>query len=361
MPITSTPTVPYPWAFLFFDTREGAVMAHVSDPPTTLEIRPGLDEPALIEMYRVMLLARAVDERMWHLNRTGRAPFAIPAQGHEAAGVGAAFALTPGKDFTLPYYRDMTVALVMGMTARDMLLATLARAGEPSSGGRQMPNHFGSRRLRIITQSSVVATQVPHAAGIALAEKIRGGDAVVWVSFGEGSTSQGDWHEGVNLAAVHRLPVIFHCENNDYAISVPSSLQMAVPSVAERACAYGIPGVAVDGTDPLEVYAATRAAVERARSGCGPTLIEAHCIRLTPHTSDDNDRVYRPAGEVAELRARDPIPRFRQQLLAAGVLDDARDQALRAEVAREVDDAAAFADQAPPPDPSELLRHVYAE
>jgi 2-oxoisovalerate dehydrogenase E1 component alpha subunit len=357
MPFMSTPTVPHRWAFLF----EGAVMTHVSDPPATLEIPPGLDERALVEMYRVMLLARAIDERMWHLNRTGRAPFAIPAQGHEAAGAGAAFALTPGLDFTLPYYRDMTVALVMGMTARDMLLGVLARAADPSSGGRQMPNHFGSRRHRIITQSSVVATQVPHAAGVALAEKIRGGDAVVWVSFGEGSTSQGDWHEGINLAAVHRLPVILQCENNDYAISVPSSLQMAVPSVAERACAYGIPGVAVDGTNPLEVYAATRTAVERARRGDGPTLIEAHCIRLTPHSSDDNDRVYRPAGEVAELRARDPLPRFRDTLIAAGVLDETRDAALRTEVAREVDDAADNAEQAPQQDASELLKHVYAE
>ncbi|MEN9937700.1 MAG: hypothetical protein RLZZ387_4279 [Chloroflexota bacterium] len=334
-------------------------MTTVSDPPTLLELPPGLDEAAVLEMYRTMLLARAIDERMWQLNRTGRAPFAIPAQGHEAAGVGAAFALRPGTDFTLPYYRDMTVALVMGLTARDMLLSVLARAGDPNSGGRQMPCHFGSRRHRIITQSSVVATQVPHAAGVALAEKMRGGDAVVWVSFGEGSTSQGDWHEGVNLAAVHRLPVIFHCENNDYAISVPSSRQMAVPSVAGRAAAYGLPGISVDGTDPLAVYAATHDAVARARAGEGPSLVEARCVRLTPHTSDDNDKYYRPARELAELRSRDPIPRFRDQLCAAGLLDPTRDQELRAAAAREVDEATAFAEQAPEPEPSELLERVY--
>lgn len=327
---------------------------------TQLDIPAGLDEDGLIAIYRLMTLARAIDERMWQLNRTGRAPFAIPSQGHEAAGAGAAFALTPGRDITLPYYRDMTVALAMGMTARDMLLAVLARAADPSSGGRQMPNHFGSRRHRILSQSSVVATQVPHAAGAALAEKLRGGDAVVWVSFGEGSTSQGDWHEGVNLAAVHRLPVIFHCENNDYAISVPSSLQMAVPSVAERACAYGIPGVAVDGGDPLAVYAATRDAAARARRGAGPTLIEARCVRLTPHTSDDNDRAYRPASELAGLRARDPIPRFRELLLAAGVLEENADRRLREEVQREVDEATAFAEDAPQASPDDLLSHVYA-
>ncbi|MFO7167286.1 MAG: thiamine pyrophosphate-dependent dehydrogenase E1 component subunit alpha [Chloroflexota bacterium] len=335
-------------------------MTIVSDPPTLLELPAGLDESSVLEMYRVMLLARAIDEHMWRLNRTGRIPFAIPAQGHEAAGAGAAFALRPGKDFVLPYYRDMTVALAMGMTARDMLLAIFARAEDPASGGRQMPCHFSSRRHRIITQSSVVATQVPHAAGVALAERMRGGDAVVWVSFGEGSTSQGDWHEGVNLAAVHRLPVIFHCENNQYAISVPASQQMAVPSVAARAAAYGIPGVSVDGTDPLAVYAATREAVERAREGGGPTLIEARCLRLTPHTSDDNDKTYRPAEELAGLRERDPIPRFREQLCAAGILDADQDAAIRAAVAREVEEAAAYAEQAALPAPDDLLKHVYA-
>ncbi|HWQ13482.1 MAG TPA: thiamine pyrophosphate-dependent dehydrogenase E1 component subunit alpha [Roseiflexaceae bacterium] len=335
-------------------------MTTVSVQQTLLDLPAGLDEAAVLEMYRYMLLARAIDERMWQLNRTGRAPFAIPAQGHEAAGVGAAFALRPGTDIVLPYYRDMVVCLVLGMTARDMLLGVLARADDPNSGGRQMPCHFSSRKHRIITQSSVVATQVPHAAGAALAEKIKGGDAVVWCSFGEGSTSQGDWHEGVNLAAVHRLPVIFHCENNEYAISVPASLQMAVPSVAARAAAYGIPGVSVDGLDPLAVYAATREAIARARAGQGPTLIEARCIRLTPHTSDDNDRTYRAREEIAALRERDPLPRFREQLCAAGILDEAHDRALRAQVAREVDEATAFAEQAPPPAPEDLLKHVYA-
>jgi 2-oxoisovalerate dehydrogenase E1 component alpha subunit len=335
-------------------------MTTVSDLPTLLELPPGLDEAAALRIYRTMLLARAIDERMWQLNRTGRAPFAIPAQGHEAAGAGAAFALRPGTDFTLPYYRDMTVALAMGMTARDMLLSVLARAEDPASGGRQMPCHFSSRQRRIVSQSSVVATQVPHAAGVALAEKIRGGDAVVWVSFGEGSTSQGDWHEGLNLAAVHRLPLILQCENNDYAISVPSSQQMAVPSVAERAAAYGIPGVSVDGLDPLAVYSATREAVRRARAGEGPTLIEARCVRLTPHTSDDNHKTYRPPDELAQLRERDPIPRFRETLCAADLLDQEQDSELREAVAREVEDATSYAERAAAPAPVTLLRHVYA-
>jgi 2-oxoisovalerate dehydrogenase E1 component alpha subunit len=312
-------------------------------------------------MYRFMLLTRALDERMWQLNRSGKAAFAVPSQGHEAAQIGAAFALRPGYDFTLPYYRGLAMVLVMGMTPTEILLAALARAADPNSGGRQMPSHYGCRRLRIVTQSSVVGTQVVHAAGVALAEKIRGGDAVAWTSFGEGSTSQGDFHEGVNFAAVHRLPVVFQCENNDYAISVPVSQQMAIRSVAERAAAYGIPGISVDGTDVFAMYAANRDAVARARAGGGPTLIEARCVRLLPHTSDDNDRTYRPAAELAELRSHDPVARFREELSELGVLDEPLDRALRAEVAREVDLATEEAERSPMPDPTTLTHHVYAE
>lgn len=322
---------------------------------------PGLDAQAITEMYYTMLLARALDERMWLLNRSGKMAFAISSQGHEAAQVGAAFALRRGIDFTLPYYRGLTMVLALGMTPREVMLGALARASDPSSGGRQMPAHYGCRRLKIVSQSSVVGTQIPHAAGIALAEKIKGGDAITWTSFGEGTTSQGAFHEGINLAAIHRLAVIFQCENNDYAISTPPDKQMAVRSVAERAAAYGIPGVSVDGTDPLEVYVATHTAVERARRGDGPTLIEAHCVRLKPHSSDDNDRFYRSPDELARLRARDPIPRFRSYLCQAGVLDDALDRELSERVTHEVNDAMAYAERAPYPAAESLLNHVYAE
>jgi 2-oxoisovalerate dehydrogenase E1 component alpha subunit len=328
---------------------------------SALEVPEELGADALRQMYRFMLLARTLDERMWLLNRAGKAPFAVPSQGHEAAQVGAAFALQRGKDFVLPYYRGLTMVLVMGMSPADVLMGALARAADPSSGGRQMPNHYGAQRLKIVTQSSVVGTQIPHAAGIGLAEKIRGGNAVAWVSFGEGTTSQGDFHEGVNLAAVHRLPVIFQCENNDYAISVPMSQQMAVSCVAERAAAYGIQGVSVDGTDVLAVYRATRTAVERARRGDGPTLIEAHTVRMLPHSSDDNDRSYRSASELAELKTHDPITRFRDELTDAGLLDQETDRELRADVAREVQEATEEAERAPEPDAHTLLLHVYAE
>jgi 2-oxoisovalerate dehydrogenase E1 component alpha subunit len=249
----------------------------------------------------------------------------------------------------------------MGMTPREVMLAVFARAADPSSGGRQMPAHYGSRRLKIVTQSSPVGTQIAHAAGIALAEKIKGGDAVAWTSFGEGTTSQGDFHEALNLAAVHALPAIFQCENNEYAISVPQRMQMAVSSVAERGHGYGMPGITVDGTDALAVHQVTRLAVERARRGEGPTLIEARVVRLTAHSSDDNDRTYRPQSELKALKQHDPILRFRAHLREQALLDDDQEQHMRNEIAQVVDDAAEYAEQAPLPDPETLYDHVFAE
>lgn len=324
------------------------------------EITSDLTPAAMRDMFRFMLLARALDERMWLLNRAGRAPFVISCQGHEAAQVGAAFALDRGKDFTLPYYRGLGTVLVMGMTPAEVMLALFARAADPSSGGRQMPAHYSSRRLRIVTQSSPVGTQIPHAAGVALAEKIRGGDAVAWTSFGEGTTSQGDFHEGLNFAAVHKLAAIFQCENNEYAISVPQKMQMAVRSVADRGEAYGMPGVCVDGTDVLSMYAVTRRAVERARAGEGPTLIEARVVRLTAHSSDDNDRTYRPQAELKALRQHDPIARFASYLHERDLISEREERELRQAIAAEVDAATDQAEAAPLPEPETLYDHVYA-
>src|SRR5205807_1947704 len=187
-------------------------------------------------------------------------------QGHEAAQVGAAAALRPGRDWLAPYYRDLAFCVAMGMTARDFMMGVYARREDPSSGGRQMPSHFGLKRARIITTSSVVATQVLHAVGIVYAARLRGLDEVAVACVGEGSTSKGDWHEGLNFAAVHRLPFICIVQDNDYAISVPHRLQMGVDSVAKRAEGYGLAGEAVDGGDVLAVHAVMKRAVERARS-----------------------------------------------------------------------------------------------
>jgi 2-oxoisovalerate dehydrogenase E1 component alpha subunit len=185
-------------------------------------------------MFETMLLARAVDERQWILNRQGREAFHISCQGHEGSGVGSAFALDRDRDVMVPYYRSLAAVLAFGVTPLHAFLSALAKAADPMSGGRQMPAHYGLVP-RILTSGSSVATQIPHATGAALASKIRGDGGVSIVYFGDGASSKGDFHEGLNFAAIHKLPAIFVCENNHYAISVPSSKQMAVPSVADRA------------------------------------------------------------------------------------------------------------------------------
>jgi 2-oxoisovalerate dehydrogenase E1 component alpha subunit len=275
--------------------------------------------------------------------------------------VGIAMALRPGYDWLAPYYRDLAVTLVIGMTPRDHLLAVLARADDPNSGARQMPAHYGCRRLNIITGGSPVATQVLHAAGAALASKVRGEDAVAMTSLGEGSTSEGDFHEGLNFAAVHRLPLICVVENNGYAISVPWEKQGAIKDVAQRADGYGMPGVIVDGTDVVACYRAAVEAVDRGRRGEGPTLIEAKVSRLTPHSSDDDDRVYRSREEVADNKAHDCVVRFRHELEESGVLAPGDAAEIRAAAMREVDRALEEAEASPLPAPESALLHVYAE
>ncbi len=284
-------------------------------------------------MYRMVALARAVDERMWILNRAGRIPFVISGQGHEGAQVGVTWAFRKGHDWIAPFYRSIAMCLTFGMTARDIMLAQYAKATDPSSGGRQMPGHYGDRRHNLLSVSSPVATQILHAVGIALAAKIRGTGQVALTAMGEGSSNQGDVHEALNFAAIHKLPFVFLVENNGYAISVPASMEVSVPDVAMRAAGYGIPGVVVDGSDVLACYAAARTAVERARAGEGPTLIEAKVTRLTGHSSDDQQTKYRTEEELAAGKGRDPLPRFRDQLRAAGVLTEAVEAALAEELA----------------------------
>jgi 2-oxoisovalerate dehydrogenase E1 component alpha subunit len=319
----------------------------------------GLGEDDLVAMYRTIVTARLLDEAALRQNRMGRAPFVVPVAGHEGCQVGTAWAMRRGTDIWLPYYRDVGVVLAAGMTPYEIFLGVFSKADDPSSGGRQMPSHWGSRRLGIITGSSPIATQVPHAAGIAYAARARGEDAVVGCWFGDGATSEGDWHEGLNFAGIHRLPVIFVCENNHYAISVPQSKQMAVDDVASRADGYGFPGVVVDGNDVLACYAAMREAHERARRGDGPTLIECKTYRYLPHTSDDDDKSYRSREEVEEARHHDPVVAFGRYLRDQGALDEAGDAALHAEVRGEIEAAIGAAWDAPEPDPRSLGRHVF--
>jgi 2-oxoisovalerate dehydrogenase E1 component alpha subunit len=261
----------------------------------------------------------------------------------------------------VPYYRDLGVVLVAGLTTLEVFLGVFSKAGDLASGGRQMPSHWGSRRLRIVSHSSPIATQVPHAAGIAYAMRYRGEQAVVASWFGEGATSEGDWHEGLNFAAIHALPVIFVCENNEYAISVRQDRQMAVRDVATRASGYGMPGVVVDGSDVLACYREMRIARDRAIAGAGPSLIECKTYRYLPHTSDDDDKSYRSREEVDQHKHDDPIDRFTAYLFQHGVTDHERVRAMREELKAEVDEAITTAWAAPDPDPATAMRHVFAE
>src|SRR6188472_2485761 len=333
-------------------------MASTRDRVEHLGESVGLSDDELIEMYRLVALARAVDERMWILNRAGRIPFVISGQGHEGAQVGIAWAFERGHDWIAPFYRSIATCLTFGMSARDIMTAQYATASDPSSGGRQMPGHYGSHEHNLVSVSSPVATQLLHAVGIALAAKIRKTGQVAMTTMGEGSSNQGDVHEGLNFAAIHKLPFIFVVENNGYAISVPLARQVAGSSVADRAAGYGIPGVTVDGNDVLACYAAARDAVTRARAGEGPTLIEAKVTRLTAHSSDDQQTKYRSEEELAAEKSRDPLPKFRAQLVDAGILTPEAEERINASITRDVDDATDYAESQPDPDPATAMKWV---
>jgi len=321
----------------------------------------GLSGDQLLDIYYKMLLSRTVGQRERMLNRMGKGPFAVTGEGHEATQVGTAYALKPGHDWVVPYYRDIGVALTVGQTARDLLLAHLSRAEDISSGGRNMPSHFSDPALHIVSGSAPVATHLPHAAGIALASKLRGLDEVTAVYTGDGGTSTGDCHEAMNFAGVHKLPVVFIIENNQYAISVHWRKQAAVEDVSVRAKGYGFTGVTLDGNDVLAVYEAMKQAVERARRGEGATLIEAKTYRLVPHTSDDDDRRYRSREELEEWTKKDPLVRYQAWLQKHDIADQRKLDELQEKAAREVDEATDYAEKAPLPTPESALRHVIVD
>jgi 2-oxoisovalerate dehydrogenase E1 component alpha subunit len=321
----------------------------------------GLSDDEVLGMFRQMLLARAVDERMWLMQRAGKIAFIISGQGHEGAQVGITWPMRRNQDWLAPYYRSIASAITFGMSAEDIITAHLAKADDVSSGGRQMPGHYGGAPYNIVSLSSPVSTQVLHAVGIAMGAWVKGDDVVTMTSYGEGSSNQGEIHEAMNFAGVHKLPVIFVCENNGYAISVPLDKQVAGRSVATRAQGYGFPGVTVDGSDVLGCYAAARDAHERARRGEGPTLIEARVVRLTSHSSDDDQRRYRDPDEVEGLKALDPIGIFANELREMGILDDATEERLRAEVKAEINESSQRAESRPEPDPATAELYVYAE
>ncbi len=320
-----------------------------------------LDTNELVEVYRDMTLGRALDERIWMLNRQGKAAIVASMQGHEAAQLASVRALRKDSDLFYVYYRDLAVMLSLGLSPSEVMLGFLAKEGEPLSGARQFPGHGADPARRVYNLSNVVGTSIPQAVGAALACKMRGEDTVVISYFGDGASSQGDCHEAMNFAAVHKLPVIFFCENNKYAISVPLDKQMAVDSVASRASGYGMPGVEVDGCDTNAVFEATAQAAQRARAGQGPTLIEAHVERYLPHTSDDDDTRYRERAEIDEARKRDPLRILREQLFELGALTDELDAQFAADARRIVNEATEYVEAASYPAADDFHEHVYAE
>lgn len=320
-----------------------------------------LSNDTLLEMYWYMLLSRRVDERAWILHRQGKITFHISAIGHEAAQAGIAYSIHRGSDWVVPYYRDLTLLLALGLTTKEFFLGLMGKKGEPSSGARQMPSHWSLKRANVVSHSSPVATQTSHASGIGLGIKLRGDDKVVITTIGEGSTSQGEWYEGVNWGAVHKLPVVYIVENNIYAISVRQEQQMATQTVAEKAAGLGLPGHQVDGTDFIATYQVMKNAVDRARAGDGPTLVETTTYRITPHSSDDDDRTYRPKEEVEEYKKKDPLIITQNYLREKELLTDEIQEQMEARAKEIVDKGAKEAEETPYPEPEEGAYPVYAE
>ena len=330
----------------------------VSAPPHE---RLGLSRERLSGVLRGMILARAVDDRLWLLSRQGSVHFVITSAGHEATQFGCALAVHAGRDYVVPYYRDMALCMALGQSALDMLLHALGRQGDPASGARQMFGHFSSRTLRIVSGSSSVGSHIVHAAGLALAFQLTGEqDIAAMTFFGEGATAEGAWHEGINFAGIHQLPLVLVCENNQYAISVPLRLESPVEDIARKAAGYGMPGVSVDGNDLFAVYEAAKTAMDRARGGGGPTLLECKTYRLRPHSNADDDRKYRSAEEVEGWRNRDPILRLENYMLEQELLSVPELSELRAEARAEVDEATRLAEEAPNPPRASLGEHLYA-
>ncbi len=321
----------------------------------------GLQKESLLNMYRNMVTSRHLDHKMLIMLKQGKSFFHIGAAGHEAVQTAAAFAMQPGYDYAFPYYRDLSFVLQFGVTPKEIMLNFLAKEADPSSGGRQMPNHYGHQKQHIISQSSPTGTQYLQAVGVAMAARKKGLDEVVYASSGEGTTSQGDFHEALNWASREKLPVIFVIQNNRYAISVPVADQMAGGSVYKLTAGYkGLNRYKVDGTDFMASYKVLKKAVEDARLGRGPALIEADTVRLFPHSSSDSQKKYRPAHELEEDSKQDPIPKFEAYLIDQGLSTKDELEQINAQCKELVEIAADEAEAAADPQPDRLSDFIFA-
>lgn len=342
-------------------TRKTATPKKASPPRSAARKPAGPSNETLVRAFTAMYTARKTDDKILLLLKQGKVFFHIGGSGHEAAQVGTALAMKPGHDWAYPYYRDLGFSLGFGYTVEEIFQEALHRAAGPSSAGFAMPFHYGHKRHRIVSQSSPTGTQFLQAVGTALGAVKDGLDEVVYVASGEGTTSEGEFHEALNWAARERLPVIFLIQDNKYAISVTKMEQTAAGSAYELASGYhGLNRYEIDGCDFIESHAAAVEAVAKARRGEGPSLILAHTVRLLPHSSSDDQRKYRSEADLSKDRERDPLPRIEREILARKALTPAKLEELRREIVARIDRAAAEAEDLPEQDPANLLRHVYA-
>lgn len=329
------------------------------DGSTRADWMPDIPREDLLKLYRTMAMNRAFDNRMFTLQRQGRLAFYLASTGEEASTVGSAYALRE-QDWVFPCYREAGAYLWRGVTVQEMAHQCFGNALDGTKG-RQMPVHYSFRDKNIVSISSPLGVQIPQATGAAYAAKLRGEDVVVLTYFGEGATSEGDFHVGLNFAGVWKTPSIFFCRNNGWAISTPRELQTASATFAQKADAYGMEGVLVDGNDILAVIAVTRRAVEKARRGEGPTMIEALTYRLGSHSTSDDPSVYRTEEEVKLWAERDPLERFRRYLAKEGLWTEQDEAKLQDELKAEILAAIAAAEKAPAPTTETIFEDVYAE
>jgi pyruvate dehydrogenase E1 component alpha subunit len=318
---------------------------------------PGLSDEEVQYLYRHMVMTRQMDERLVMLQRQGRIGFHVGSLGEEAAILGSAFAMQR-QDFLFPCYREFGAALMRGLPLQKFIDNMFGNAND-TVRGRQMPNHTTCREVGWCSISSPVGTQITQAVGFAWAAKIQKKNSSALVYFGDGATSSSDFHSGVNFAGVFKVPCVLLCRNNGWAISVPVERQTATKTFAEKAAAYGIPGVRVDGNDLFAVVDVTRKARERGERGEGPTLIEAITYRMGGHSTNDDPKVYREADALEPWVGRDPIERVRDYLTKRKAWDDERERALAADVDARFREAVTIAERTPPPPLESMFEDVY--
>jgi pyruvate dehydrogenase E1 component alpha subunit len=323
------------------------------------KLEPDLSDEDLMKMYRYLVLVRKFSERGMNLQRQGRIGFFIDSTGQEACQIGAGFALN-ANDWVYPTYRDVGVCFLRGVPMR-LTFDQLYGNSEDVLKGRQLGVHWGYKDKNIVIYGSPVAAQILHAVGTAFAVKYKNHKVVTLTFFGDGATSQGEFHAAMNFAGVFKLPVVFFCENNQYAISLPVRRQTASENIAMKAWGYGFEGTQVDGNDILAVYKATKDAIDKARSGGGPTLIEGVTYRMGGHSTADDPSKYRNQNEVELWKKRDPIMRYGIYLTKKGLLSEQFDRKIQQEAESEVAEAVKEAEKIPPPNLSTMFTDVFEE